>query len=347
MTTSSSTNTAVVPNNNVILSDTKYVQFVLAGDSDSSRWPSHLWPIVGTPVPSSPPVVLGTTTAQHGCVVGAATGAAGIGGGVQKRRNAPPPAVLNVSKYGALFGDVRAQIQNAQDQLQQLRRSSSGGEGPAASSQTKEETDDASEPHPTVVVFLVCAGENDISSGASMEQVISSFEQTVYQIYGRTKDDDSATASKQPNTLDAAATTATYHHLVLLIGPKLEPWLSGDTASRKRYVTLNRTLRRSCRRLQQELGNGTTTTSTNGEQRNDNNGSSTTIGRTIAYLDCMTTFCCDPQQPPMAAKRGGIPDKRYFEEDGLHLSLRGYGIWKGLVESTVETMLLRSTTIDR
>jgi len=310
--TTSSTNTAVVPNNNVIISDnTPYVQFVLAGDSDSSRWPSHLWPIVGTPVPSSPPVlVVGTTTAaQHGCVVGAATGAAGIGGGAPKRRNAPPPAVLNVSRYGALFGDVRAQIQNAQDQLQ-LRRSST-------------------------VVFLVCAGENDVSSGVSMEQVVSSFEQTVTQIYGRTKQ----------NTLDAAA-TATYHHLVLLIGPKLEQWLSGDRASRKRYVTLNRTLRRSCRRLQQELDNGGTTTSTNGENRNDNSGSSTTIGRHIAYLDCLTTFCCDPQPQPMAANRGGIPDKRYFEEDGLHLSLRGYGILKGLVESTVETML-RSTTIDR
>jgi len=340
MTTSSKSANAKV---RILNPDKKYVQFVLAGDSDISRWPSHLWPIASLP----PPVA----TADGGVGV---TLEADIVGGVQMRK--APPAVLNVSKYGALFGDVPAQIQSAQDQLNFGRRiegegpSSSKTLSPSSSSHTKIQTNKKTkvlESDPTVV-FLVCAGENDISSGVAMEHVITSLEQTVYQVYGRTND-DSPVASK-PNNFDAASRACR----LVLLGPKLEPWLSGDMASRKRYATLNRRFRTSCRRLQAEL-DGTASTcndenihgldhDTDEEKMND--GGCVTIGRHISYVDCLTTFCEQQQTlklPPGATTSMAervIPDKRYFENDGLHLSLRGYGILKDLVESTVETMLL-------
>jgi len=346
MTTSSkSGNNAkvrILPNPNK-----KYVQFILAGDSDISRWPSHLWPIVVASLP--PPLA---ATADGGVV------------GVQMRRKAPP-AVLNVSKYGALFGDVPAQIQNAQDQLNLGRRRTSGGcdEPPSSSSNTTSSTTSSSSSNtktqttnkkttkvslesdadPTLV-FVICAGENDITSGVAMERIIHSLEQTVLQVYnGRTTNDDTPVDSKLR---------------LVLLGPKLEPWLSGDTASRKRYATLNRRLRSSCLRLEKELDGTGNDETIHGQDDHDTDDEENridcefvAIGRYISYVDCLTTFCEQQQTvklPPGATTsmvEHGIPDKKYFENDGLHLSLRGYGILKGLVESTVETMLLLSPPV--
>lgn len=100
-----------------------------------------------------------------------------------------------------------------------------------------------------------------------------------------------------------------------------------DAASRGCYVSLDRALRSACRRLDGALGGGSGAGCDAGEG----------VGRYIAYVDCLTAFC--EREGYGNGVEEGDPDGKYFEGDGLHLGMRGYGIWKGLVEETVEAML--------
>lgn len=180
----------------------------------------------------------------------------------------------------------------------------------------------------TTVVFLLCAGENDVSSGARTEQILEgvaeSLRQAVHRIFHDRGHDAPPTGAPPPGPGSNIPVDA--RRRLVLLGPKLEPWLTDDVASRERYAALDLVLRGTCGRLDEALGGGTGTGTDGGG-----------VGRFVAYVDCMTAFC--EQREDGEWKGECVPDGRYFEGDGLHLGLRGYAVWKGLVEATVEGML--------
>ena len=91
---------------------------------------------------------------------------------------------------------------------------------------------------------------------------------------------------------------------MLLFGPKFEPWLTDDNASRKKYVKLNNGFQRAIRKHR-------------------------AFDR-IIYVDCLTLFCTKETGSEPGVVYGGraIPDIRYFDSDGLHLNDVGYGVWQ-------------------
>lgn len=94
---------------------------------------------------------------------------------------------------------------------------------------------------------------------------------------------------------------------VIFLGPKFEPWLIGDHTARKQYLKLSKGMRRAAER----------------------HGHSARI----TYVDCLTMFCGDSADVPGALTSKAVPERKYFHDDGLHLSNEGYEIWKGIVES--------------
>jgi len=96
---------------------------------------------------------------------------------------------------------------------------------------------------------------------------------------------------------------------VIFLGPKFEPWLIDDHAARKQYLKLSKGIRRVAERHEHSSH--------------------------ITYVDCLTMFCGDSADVAGALTSRAVPERKYFHDDGLHLSNEGYKIWKGIVESEV------------
>ena len=135
------------------------------------------------------------------------------------------------------------------------------------------------------VVLVTCAGENDIGSGVSLDDTLAAFHNLVQGFF------DEHGASRR----------------LIFLGPKIEPWLEDDPASRKQYAKLSRAFQRACSKH---------------ERSSD-----------IRFVDCLTMFCGESATLPGATLGGKAKAERlYFVNDQLHLSQEGYQVWKQVVE---------------
>jgi lysophospholipase L1-like esterase len=205
-------------------------KIVLLGDSDMSRWPSSLLPII----PSGPSVV------------------------------------INYGKSGACLVDLRQQIDLWEVQ-----------------------NDDRCN-----CLFICCAGENDVGSGRTMEQISEAFRTLLDALFPTINQDER------------------HESRMIFLGPKFEPWLTDDNASRKKYAKLNNELERVIRE----------------HHASDR----------ITYVNCLTLFCKKETASEPGAVYGGrgIPDVQYFDSDCLHLNDAGYSVWKRIVESEIRCCAL-------
>lgn len=90
---------------------------------------------------------------------------------------------------------------------------------------TETETAEKNAPRTSRIILVLCAGENDIGQGYSIDKIIRSFERVVdkcFEFDGIIK--------------------------VIYLGPKIEPWLTNDPSSRKQYVKLSKSLQRATER---------------------------------------------------------------------------------------------------
>lgn len=77
------------------------------------------------------------------------------------------------------------------------------------------------------LLFVLCAGENDVDMGISLDSTIRAMEDMLASIV-----EDSGLPVKH----------------VLILGPKFEPWQQDDPASKKKYSKLSRSMDRACQR---------------------------------------------------------------------------------------------------
>ena len=175
------------------------------------------------------------------------------------------------------------------------------------SKQIKKSSRELSGKYFDAAIFIACAGENDVSSDIPIDTIMSSFETVVEEILSFSKSKSWSKPSNQS-------------HLIF-IGPNIEPWMTKDELdARKGYFQLSERLNQSCKTLsasvcEYQLGEGHS--STNAHERRgvlDNS--------CIHYIDCLA-----------------IADKRYFEEDELHLSDKGYEVFQREVELVLENIV--------
>ena len=138
--------------------------------------------------------------------------------------------------------------------------------------------------NPTIVVF--CAGENDIGNGIPLQETLRALDTLL----------DAMALSSDP---------CTRNRRLIVLGPKLEPWLNDDLASRKQYIRLSKGMQRHC------LKRSNTT-----------------------FCDCVFLFCDD-------ARRA---DPKFFDKDQLHLNERGYQVWKGIIEEELQKWINTTAT---
>ena len=184
---------------------------------------------------------------------------------------------VNISKGGAVISDMQSQLKTLRD--------------------CDEEVDKAN------TLFVACAGENDVSSGQSIDMIQKAFTSFLEELFG----------SEQ-------ITHQQSKHLIFF-GPKFEPWLTEDYASRKQYTKLSNALQRTIRKIQ--------------ESYKEN----------IVYVDCLTMFCTAETKDVPGAVHGGraMPNRSYFDSDELHLSDEGYEVWRDILKEKVEGILLGGT----
>merc|ERR1712224_629879 len=104
------------------------------------------------------------------------------------------------------------------------------------------------------------------------------------------------------------------------MGPKLEPWMEehNDMTSRKEYFLMSQSFKRIA------------STHPHSQQ--------------IHYIDCLVQFC-DESKNQQGAILGGKakPQRVYFNRDQLHLSNKGYQIWKQILEEQISDIIQDSS----
>lgn len=166
--------------------------------------------------------------------------------------------------------------------------------------------DDENSTSGTLLVLIVCAGENDIGNGISLNDSVKSFEDMLERIY--------------PSDTHYSVETNNNRFLIFL-GPKFEPWLQDDIDSRKQYVQMSLSFDQCCQKL--------------------NNNRNSADQKHIFYVDCLTMFCSQISANQPGALLGGMAriDAIYFDSDELHLSVEGYNKWKQVVEQQIYEIL--------
>lgn len=97
----------------------------------------------------------------------------------------------------------------------------------------------------------------------------------------------------------------------VFLGPKLEPWLQDDFDSRKHYIRLSQAFEKCC----------------TGHK----------MSSKVQYIDCLVMFCGESGKQAGALLGGKAnAEKDYFDDDQLHLSDKGYALWKDVVEEALE-----------
>ena len=193
-------------------------------------------------------------------------------------------------------------------------------------------------------IFICCVGENDVSStgttlgrSAMMEQILSDFRDVLDALFPSTttsKTKSPVSSAKKINDTAMRSVSCTSSHSnpqllsrddcnltlrrMIFFGPKYEPWLTHDAASRKLYTQLNSGLRRVV--------------------------NTHPACKCITFIECLRMFCTIPTSDcggtvSSGSRDGGAePDDKYFHSDGLHLNDVGYGVWKRIVEEEISKM---------
>lgn len=139
-----------------------------------------------------------------------------------------------------------------------------------------------------IKIIVGCAGENDVAQSICVDTILDSFQKFVQSVQNGYGDNTHS------------------NHLILFLGPKIEPWMKGDQASYKQYAKLARGLKRACEKQQDSL----------------------------YFVDCLTMFC-DPNTANIPGAVMGAraqADPSYFDYDKLHLSIRGYSVWQEVLQ---------------
>ncbi|KAL7546855.1 hypothetical protein ACHAWF_010181 [Thalassiosira exigua] len=196
------------------------------------------------------------------------------------------PNIINRGKGGAELVDLLRQIDRWKDDAKDEKDADVQG---AASNN----------------LYLCCSGENDVGSGRSLDGILDAFRSVLDALFPA--EDGEPDRGTPPRSGGESR--------LIFLGPKFEPWLANEHASRKTYAKLNNGFQRSMRK----------------HRARDS----------ICYIDCLTKFCTHETASAPGAVYGGraMPDGRYFDADGLHLNETGYGVWKGLVEAKMVEMI--------
>ena len=268
-------------------SDSKKLIFILVGDSDISRWPSSEMP----------------SLVDHS---------------VMKHHNFKQPIFSNYSKSGELLQNVPSQVAKALKDLKGGRKKSKSKRKQSLGRQKHnhhhDHDHDVQHEHPSIF-FIACAGENDLSSGFSVDTVVHSFHKLVDSIFSDSNCHD------RP-------------HLIFF-GPKLEPWLNDNDNEemRKFYYQLNERLIISSSNCARDV-------TIDHSAKEGQNHHCHSDGKNVSYIDSLTLFCGQS-----ANERGSVlsgkakADETYFDVDGLHLNQEGYKVWKQELERTLEQIL--------
>lgn len=162
---------------------------------------------------------------------------------------------------------------------------------------------------PNTLFVVFCAGENDIGEGLSLDNSVHALWQLLDVVF-----DD----QYRPFL---AETTGRTKVVLIFLGPKFEPWLDDDPASKQEYLTLSRAFERRIKEYQKEL------------RSNESKDKA-------HFIDCLTMFCGESADVP-GARIGGraSAEEQYFAADRLHLSRLGYQVWKDEVETIIRQEL--------
>ena len=289
------------------------INLTLLGDSDISRWPSTMYP-----------------------------------------SSASASSINNLTNYarsGARIGDVLEQIsmwENSNNYPSKDHVSGSGRNNHGTrTDNTKYCHDNIPEDRSATNrnIFICCVGENDVSStsttlgrSAMLEKIISDFRDVLDALFPSTatsKTKSSLSSTKKMNDTAMLNLSCTSSHSnpqllsrddcnklarrMIFFGPKYEPWLTHDAASRKLYTKLNSGLRRVV--------------------------NTHPASNCILFIECLTMFCTIPTSVGVGTvsnrrrDSGAEPDAKYFHSDGFNLSDVGYGIWKRIVEEEITRII--------
>ena len=180
------------------------------------------------------------------------------------------------------------------------------------------------------MIFIGCAGENDVSNGIPIDTTMEFFNEAMKSINSFF---DHHSSPKQP--------------YVLFMGPKVEPWMdSSELESRNGYFQLSARLKQACRAL------SASASICSDQCRNPHYGSQSRIekhaneseisckrdheGHFVHYVDCLAMFCTLETMGLSVVGGQALADTKYFNEDGLHLSDEGYLVWKEEVVNLIE-----------
>ena len=205
--------------------------------------------------------------------------------------------IFNHAKDGANMTEMKDQVQEA---LKELKSSTSLQ-------------------HPKIF-FIMCTGENDLSSGQAVDDVIASFHEVIDSIF-------------------ADSSCETRPHLILF-GPKFEPRLNDEN------YQLSEKLSAACEKLSLNV--------TLDHHDEDNGHHCHSDGKNIVYIDCLTKFSGEGS----VSSKGSISDcltlscrrskaeSKYFDsDDGLRLSSEGYKVLREEVEYTLSRIICTETCI--
>jgi lysophospholipase L1-like esterase len=159
---------------------------------------------------------------------------------------------------------------------------------------------------------VVCGGENDIGSGVPLRSSQVTFQSLLDLFYETNIELSSRSNHHHHGDTPSLYPSRAAVHLIFL-GPKFEPWLQNDPASRRSYVQMSITFEQLCQQKKTDY---------------------------IHYVDCLTMFCGNSKNQPGALYGGtAIPESIYFHSDQLHLSEAGYAKWKSILEDQISMIL--------
>ena len=269
--------------------------FVLVGDSDIDRWPADLLPSI--------------TTNNNSMDSGPGNNNNSSSNDINYDSNGNDSPVVHdgltsqqvYGHSGATLAEIlpvmQTVLENHEKQILILQKK-----------------DDSHHHHNSLLTVVFCAGENDIGQNIRLDETLSSFRTLLDMV-----------VPQQPAPIPRSTTATTVagllqrRHLIVL-GPKLEPWLEYDATCRKQYVKLSMAMDRACQKH-------VLPSSSNKSKKDDGHHH-----HKLTYVNCLTMFCGASGQQPGATLGGkGIPEKRYFDHDLLHLSREGYQVWQETV----------------
>eukprot|EP00978_Attheya_sp_CCMP212_P047034 scaffold421190_cov50-Attheya_sp.AAC.3 len=276
------------------------IMIAMVGDSDISRWPNELYPSLSS---------FSNNNSSN-----------------DDDDDDTASMILMRAQGGAVMSELVDQVQTI---LTECRENETNNHDPTNNScsattttnerrnndKNKKGNDDSSSSlvsgRAVLLLLVACAGENNVGSGMSVDRTMQDFFPLLQLL-------DRVSTNNHNNAIRIG---------MIFLGPKFEPWMKDPHHSkmRKQYTKLSKAMKRACQRYPDATRQASTGTDTSSM---------------IEYVDCLTMFArADTANLPGAISAGRAqPDPTYFDPDGLHLSPRGYGIWRQIVNDHLQTM---------